>query len=88
MATTEQIAGSVARVEDTLILNRGSEHGVEPGMIFAVLSDSGDPIIDPKTGEEIGRLPREKLRVKVFDCIRSTPAQKPSARTPLRESSH
>jgi len=48
MATTEQIAGSVARVEDTLILNRGSEHGVEPGMIFAVLSDSGDPIIDPE----------------------------------------
>jgi hypothetical protein len=61
--------GSVARVEDqyTLIINRGSEHGVKPDMVFAVLAERGDPIIDPENGEAIGELPIEKLRVKVFD---------------------
>jgi hypothetical protein len=63
------IEGSVARLEDqyTLIVNRGSEHGVEDGMEFAVMADNGDPIIDPETGEVIGELPTEKLRVRVFD---------------------
>jgi hypothetical protein len=65
----ELIEGSVARVEDqfTLIINRGSEHGVELGMQFAVMADGGDPIIDPETNEVIGELPTEKLRVQVFD---------------------
>ncbi len=63
------IKGSVARLEDqyTLIINRGSEHGVVDGMEFAVMADDGDPIIDPETGEAIGELPAEKLRVRVFD---------------------
>lgn len=64
-----RIEGSVARVEDqsTVIINRGSEHGVTPQMLFAVMADDGDPLIDPETGREIGRLPSEALRVKVFD---------------------
>jgi hypothetical protein len=38
MATTEQIVGSVARVEDeyTLIINRGSDHRVEPPLDVAL----------------------------------------------------
>ena len=61
--------GSVARVEDqyTLIINRGSEHGVKPDMVFAVMAERGDEIIDPENGEVIGELPVEKLRVKVLD---------------------
>lgn len=70
-ATTdgEFISGSVARVEDqyTVILNRGAVHGIRPDMVFAVLADGGDPILDPETGEVIGELPAEKLRVKVVD---------------------
>jgi hypothetical protein len=64
-----RIKGSVARIEDqyTLIINRGSEHGVKPEVVVAVLADGGDPIIDPETGEVIGELPTEKLRVKVFE---------------------
>lgn len=63
------ISGSVARVEDeyTLIINRGLVHGVQPEMVFAVLSAAGDPIRDPETSEVIGELPAEKLRVKVVD---------------------
>lgn len=69
MATTELITGSVARVEDeyTLIINRGAEHGVTDDMIFAVMADDIDPIIDPETNEVIGQLPKEKLRVKVSE---------------------
>lgn len=65
----ELISGSVARVEDqyTLIINRGSAHGTRPDMLFAVLSEAGDPILDPETGEVIGELPTEKLLVKVVD---------------------
>lgn len=63
------IHGSVARIEDeyTLIVNRGSEHGVQSDMIFAVMAHDGDEIIDPETGAVIGELPTEKLRVKVLD---------------------
>jgi hypothetical protein len=66
---TEPIEGSVASIEDeyTLIINRGSEHGVEPGMIFAVMADGGDEIIDPENGDVIGERPREKLRIKVSE---------------------
>lgn len=66
---TGLIEGCVARVEDeyTLIVNRGSEHGMQPDMVFAVMADGGDEIIDPETGAVIGELPTEKLRVKVLD---------------------
>lgn len=65
----QPIEGSVARVEDdyTLIINRGAEHGVEDDMLFAVLSDGGDPLIDPETGEVLDEFPVEKLRVRVSD---------------------
>lgn len=67
--TADCIAGSVARVEDqyTLIINRGSEHGTMPGMVFAVMTEGGDKILDPETAQVIGELPMEKLRVKVVD---------------------
>lgn len=61
--------GSIARVEDqyTVIINRGSEHGAKADMMFAVMADGGDQILDPETGDVIGELPTEKLRVKVVD---------------------
>jgi hypothetical protein len=64
-----QITGLVALVEDeyTLVINRGADAGVAPGMTFAVLSETSRRITDPESGRELGRLPEEKLRVKVFD---------------------
>lgn len=69
LADERLISGCVARVEDehTLIINRGSEHGAKSDMLFAVLADAGDQILDPETGAVIGELPTEKLRVKVIE---------------------
>lgn len=63
------ISGQVALIEDdyTLIINRGAQAGVTPGMIFALHSESDQMITDPESGRELGRLSREKLRVRVFD---------------------
>lgn len=63
------VAGQVALIEDdyTLVINRGSDSGVKPGMIFAVHSGAGQVITDPESGRELGRISREKLRVRVFD---------------------
>lgn len=64
-----RLTGQVALIEDdyTLVINRGAEAGVAPGMVFAVLCDSDQVITDPESGRELGRLTREKLRVRVFD---------------------
>lgn len=63
------LSGQVALIEDdyTLVINRGAEAGVTPGMVFAVHSESAQVITDPESGRELGRLTREKLRVRVFD---------------------
>jgi hypothetical protein len=67
--SAQTITGQVALVEDdyTLVLNRGAEAGVTPGMVFAVHSTTGQVITDPESGRELGRLSREALRVRVFD---------------------
>ncbi|WP_396926085.1 hypothetical protein [Mycolicibacterium sp.] len=67
--TPPAITGQVALVEDdyTLVINRGTEAGVVAGMVFAVSSGTGQVITDPESGRALGRLSREKLRVRVFD---------------------
>lgn len=67
--TEHTLSGQVALIEDdyTLVINRGAEAGVTLGMVFAVLSESDQVITDPESGRELGRLTREKLRVRVFD---------------------
>jgi hypothetical protein len=68
--TPTAITGQVALVEDdyTLVINRGTEAGVRTGMVFAVHAGEGPVITDPESGRELGRLRREKLRVRVFDA--------------------
>jgi hypothetical protein len=63
------IEGHVAQVLDsrTLVINRGTEHGVFVGMIFEVLDTTGLDIRDPETNETIGSVLRPKVRVKVID---------------------
>jgi len=69
MAERPQIRGKVADIEDRFILliNKGENDGVELGMIFAIMDPDGAPVIDPDTGDELGRRDTEKLRVKVID---------------------
>lgn len=68
--TRPSISGQVALVEDdhTLVINRGTEAGVTEGMVFAVHSREASVITDPESGRELGRLRREKLRVRVVDA--------------------
>ena len=62
------IEGKVARILNSreLVINRGSAHGVETGMIFEVLDPMGSEIQDPDTGEVIGSVHRPKVPVKVL----------------------
>ena len=65
----ERIRGKVAKVLNSreLVINRGSEHGVQVDMLFDVLQPGGEDIKDPETGEVMGSLERPKIRVKIVE---------------------
>jgi hypothetical protein len=62
------IEGKVAAIlnERDLIINRGSDADVKEGMKFKVTGEE-KPITDPDTGEILGNLPLEKIRVKIVE---------------------
>ena len=62
------IAGKVAAIlnEREIIFNKGSESGVEEGMIFLVTTPDL-PVLDPDTGEELGVFNRDKIGVKAAE---------------------
>ena len=62
------IEGKIARILNTreLVINRGSNDGVDIDMEFAVLEPQLS-IVDPETQESLGNLEREKIRVRVFE---------------------
>lgn len=61
------IRGKVARVLNAreVAINKGQQDGVEVGMIFKILSTKGLSITDPETGEPLGSVDLEKVKVKV-----------------------
>jgi hypothetical protein len=63
---TQRIEGKVAQVLNVreLVINKGSEHGVTRGMVFAVLNRQGVRILDPETEEELGSVEIPKVLVK------------------------
>lgn len=63
------IKGNIATIlnEREVVINRGSKDGVEIGMIFKILAETPIPIYDPKTKEPLGKLDREKTRVKCIE---------------------
>jgi hypothetical protein len=63
------IEGKVARVLDsrTLVINRGTNHGVIVGYTFEVLDTTGTDIRDPETARPIGSVLRPKVRVRVIE---------------------
>ncbi|MDE2807469.1 MAG: hypothetical protein OXN90_03550, partial [Gemmatimonadota bacterium] len=58
------IEGKVAAIIDdtTLVLNVGSEQGVQEGMAFAIFASHGE-IEDPDSGQSLGRWEAVKARV-------------------------
>ncbi len=63
------LEGKVAGVLNIreLVINIGSLHGVKRGMKFKVLASEPLEIYDPETGELLGKLDREKVRVKAVE---------------------
>lgn len=74
--------GKVARVinANRLVINLGEVHGVEVGSIYAVLRPENEQITDPETGEYLGEIELEKIRVRVSEV-----QQKLSIATPYRK---
>lgn len=70
ISVIKPIEGKVASVlnERELAINIGLEHGVKIGMKFKVLADKPTEILDPETGESLGTLDREKVKVKVVEA--------------------
>ena len=62
------IKGKVATIinERDLVINIGSDAGVQDGMKFKVIESQLD-IKDPDTGESLGSVSREKIRVKIVE---------------------
>jgi hypothetical protein len=63
----EKISGKVAQILNAreLVINRGSNDGVEIGMQFAILNLNGGEIKDPDTGEVLGEIEVPKVLVKI-----------------------
>ena len=61
------IEGKIAKIVDpvTVVINRGSESGVEKGMRF-IIYQKGDEIFDPDTNESLGFFEHIKAKVKVI----------------------
>jgi hypothetical protein len=56
--SSKNYPASVAKVQDdyTLVINRGSEHGVSKGDHFLVYYVDPEELVDPDTGESLGNL--------------------------------
>jgi hypothetical protein len=67
MTEKKNICGKVARILNSreLVINCGTNLGVEIGMYFDVLDQKGEDIRDPDTNEVLGSIERPKVRVKV-----------------------
>lgn len=64
---SERIEAMVAQIMNArdLVLNKGSEDGVDVGMRFAILNRKGADIKDPETDEVLGSVELPKTFVKV-----------------------
>jgi len=64
---SERIRGKVAAIlsKRELILNIGSEDGVDAGMNFVILNSKGIDVTDPDTGKVLGTVEVPKTMVKV-----------------------
>jgi|SRR5215217_811802 len=66
---TNPIEGQVAGVltDRELIINVGGDQGVRLGTKFRVLASTPIEVADPETGEVLGTVAREKVRVRAVE---------------------
>ena len=66
------LVGKVAKIISAreLGINKGAADGAEEGMVFAVLAEAGLRMEDPDTGELLGEIDREKVRVKATEVFK------------------
>jgi hypothetical protein len=64
MSDFEEMFVAAILDERRLAITAGSEQGVEPGDIFALLSATAEKVIHPKTHKVIGYFNLEKVRVR------------------------
>ncbi len=64
---TKIIEGKVAKILDeySIVINVGRNDGVTEGMVFVILTQSGNEIKDPDSGETLGTLENVKDYVSV-----------------------
>ncbi|MGE4267052.1 MAG: hypothetical protein AB7F25_06425 [Deferribacterales bacterium] len=64
---SELIRSKVARILNSreIAIAAGSQQGIEVGMLFDVLDQNDEDIVDPDTGNILGSLERPKVRVKI-----------------------
>lgn len=67
--SNDRIRGKVAEVvsDREVILNRGSIHGVAPGMYFAILNPHTVGVTDPDTEESLGDIRMVKIVVRAVE---------------------
>lgn len=63
------VEGKIAKVlgNNEVVLNRGREHGVRPGMMFEIFAPEGDEVWDPDTGETLGTVEDVKAKAEVTE---------------------
>ena len=64
--STISIKGKVAKIlnDRELVINLGSDIGVEIGMRFRVIEES-EEVLDPDTNISLGNISRDKVRIKI-----------------------
>ena len=79
------IMGRIVRIIDptTLIINRGTNHGVKNGMTF-IIFEEGEEVIDPDTGESLGKYELVKGIVEVTNVQENMSQVRP----PFENTSH
>jgi hypothetical protein len=63
------LEGKVAKIlgNNEVVINRGRNEGVRPGMIFEVFSPEGEEVWDPDTGETLGTVEDVKAHAEVTE---------------------
>ncbi len=63
------VEGKIAKVlgNNEVVVNRGREHGVRPGMMFEIFAPEGDEVWDPDTGETLGTVEDVKAKAEVTE---------------------